>query len=84
MGPRLSKRSIERVNNSKGYEPGNCVWADWKTQARNRRNTRLDATTVAAIRAFVPTVRFGQVEAARKFGVDEATVSMIVNYKIWA
>jgi hypothetical protein len=28
---------IERVDNSKGYFPGNVVWADVKTQNRNKR-----------------------------------------------
>ena len=29
--------TIERVNNELGYEPGNCVWASYAAQARNRR-----------------------------------------------
>lgn len=38
MGRRPSpKHTIERVNNDLGYHPGNCIWADRKTQARNRR-----------------------------------------------
>lgn len=44
MGDRPSKRhTLERIDNSKGYEPGNCCWADWHSQARNRRNNRLIA-----------------------------------------
>lgn len=42
MGLRPSLRhTIERRQNDKGYEPGNCYWADWTTQERNRRNTRM-------------------------------------------
>lgn len=31
--------SIERVDNDKGYEPGNCVWLPMSDQWRNRTNT---------------------------------------------
>lgn len=37
MGPRPSaKHSIERVDRSRGYEPGNCVWATNTEQRINR------------------------------------------------
>lgn len=38
MGPRPPGTSIERLENSKGYEPGNCVWATPTEQSRNRRS----------------------------------------------
>lgn len=40
MGEKPKGLSIERLDNSKGYSPENCIWADGKTQARNRRDTK--------------------------------------------
>lgn len=42
MGPRPGKGySLDRIDNSLGYGPDNCRWADWITQGRNRRNNQL-------------------------------------------
>lgn len=30
--------SIDRIDNTKGYYPGNCKWSDWPTQCRNRKS----------------------------------------------
>jgi hypothetical protein len=41
VGPRPSdKHSLDRINNAKGYEPGNVRWATMSAQCRNKRNNR--------------------------------------------
>jgi hypothetical protein len=42
MGPKPSDLQLERVDNEKGYEPGNCVWATRSEQAKNRRARERD------------------------------------------
>lgn len=39
MGPRPPGATLDRYPNKNGnYEPGNCRWATWKEQERNRRD----------------------------------------------
>jgi hypothetical protein len=40
MGPRPVGCTLERLDNSKGYEPGNCAWRTRKEQQNNTRSNR--------------------------------------------
>lgn len=42
MGPKPTpKHTIDRIDNSKGYEPGNCRWATQAEQNRNYSQNRV-------------------------------------------
>jgi len=41
MGECPDGLTIERLDNNRGYEPGNCVWATRQVQNRNKRTTRM-------------------------------------------
>jgi hypothetical protein len=52
MGPRPPGGTLERNDNSKGYEPRNCVWAPMSVQSNNR-----DCNRVITIDGVSKTVR---------------------------
>lgn len=50
MGRCPEGMSIDRIDSNGNYEKSNCRWVDWKTQCRNKRNTRritINGTTLS-------------------------------------
>ena len=65
MGECPPKLEIERKDNSRGYEPGNCIWATRSDQMRNTRYTRM-----VSVWGHKMCVR----DAARAVGIPETKI----------
>jgi len=69
VGEKPNGLSIDRIDNTLGYQPGNVRWASMREQSQNRRSTRLDAAKVRELR-----VRHADgesfVDLAKAYGVD--------------
>lgn len=72
MGLRPGKQlSIERKRNDLGYSPENCVWADHRTQCRNRRsNVYIEAEGK----------KLCLMDWAKELGVDSSVIHGRISY----
>lgn len=80
MGECQPELTLERKENSKGYEPGNCEWATRETQAQNRDWNKADPAIVRAMRARAGE---GAVALALEFGMSESNARLILDRKTW-
>jgi hypothetical protein len=83
MGIRPADGTLERVDNSRGYEPGNVRWATRKEQNRNKKGVLLDAVIASQIRWLRTDGGFTNDQVAAAFGLRKAHVSKIAHGQIW-
>lgn len=83
MGPRPSARhSIDRINNSQGYEPGNCRWATREEQSRNRAAAVLSHSSVGEIWR-MRDLGWSSRRIAEELKADPSTIQRVLNGATW-
>lgn len=75
MGLKPDGKTLERVDNNRGYSPENCVWASYREQGRNTRVNRLlthDGVTLTAV------------EWSERLGINFTTLRNRLNAYGWS
>lgn len=84
LGDRPEHSSIDRIDNNKGYEPGNIRWATAEVQGQNRRTTILDEETAAVILILHYKYKMKISQILNKMNLpSRSSVSGVVGAKTW-
>lgn len=84
MGERPRGMTLDRIDNSKGYEPGNCRWAPIDAQAANRRSNiewRGALTTIKSVAEEIGVPRTSLNKLIRSGLSVEAAVAHAISHR---
>lgn len=74
---------IDRIDNNKGYYPGNCRFVTSAENMRNQSKTKMCLESVTQVRELYSTGKYRQIDLAKKYNIHRVTISNIVNHKTW-
>lgn len=77
MGEPAAGLEIDRIDNQKGYEPGNCRWVTRSHNCRNRRSTRYvnvsGQRVCMADAAEITGISYNTMKSRLRAGIDPVT-----------
>ena len=83
MGIRPDGLTLDRIDSTRGYEPGNVRWASRREQNRNKKGVILDAVIASQIRWLRTDGGFTNSEVAEAFGIARQHVCAITSRRCW-
>lgn len=75
---------IDRIENDKDYEPGNCRFVTGTMNNQNKRTTRLSPKKVILIKHLLENSNLLQKQIGNIFGVPQNTISQIKSGHLWS
>lgn len=82
MGEKPDGLTLDRVDNDRGYEPGNCAW---RTRAEQQQNTRLTKLTPDVVNEIRGRAEHGEGHRsiARRFSISHGRVGEVIARTTW-